>query len=86
MDKINIPIELTQQHQYLVDTYEPLSSSLSGGVIKFDAEFRVNITTEKAGASWFEEFKKTSCLSLKRPRAKQLKQQKLIQNVSSNRH
>ena len=66
MDKINVPIELPQQHQYVVDTYEPLGSSLSGGVIKFNTEFRVNKTSEKAGESWFEDFKKTSCLSLKK--------------------
>ena len=59
MDILNLPIELPKCHSYIVDCYKSLTSGVTG-VIKFEAEFRINITSETTGQNWFEEFVKTS--------------------------
>jgi hypothetical protein len=54
MDILDFPIELPKSHNYIFDSYKSLTSGFSG-VIKFEAEFCLNITSEITGQNWFEE-------------------------------
>mmetsp|Transcript_2316 Transcript_2316/g.3541 ORF Transcript_2316/g.3541 Transcript_2316/m.3541 type:complete len:286 (-) Transcript_2316:36-893(-) len=65
MDLPELPIELPQGYDYVIDSYTALGVS---GVLKFQSDFRVNISCQERASQWLKEFSKIACVSIKKPR------------------
>jgi hypothetical protein len=69
LKEFKLPIDLPEGYKYRMERFTSIDSAL----IKFIAEFSINVTCEVQAIQWMEAFKQISGLSLKLPQGSESK-------------